>query len=161
MARRLACLDGSVFRKRQHGGPSSRRFQPGQKDFDKLYPTFRRDISGLESEIPRLSDPEIVLRLMKIVASANVAHNVVQTPLAFGFFPRLPLTFAWYSDGLAITGASEEYAAAIGTRVVKLGSKAPEQLTAELAPYIPHENDIWLREGATCCAPGPSWSMLA
>jgi len=120
----------------------------GQKDFEKLYPNFRRDIGALESEIPKLSDAEIVLRLMKIVGGANVAHNVVQTPLEFGFFPRLPLTFTWYSDGLAITAASEEYAAAMGARVVKIGPKTPETLTAELAPYIPHENDVWLRQGA-------------
>jgi hypothetical protein len=127
-----------------HRGVSTR----GQKDFDKLYPNFRRDISALESDIPSLADPDVVLRLMKVIASANVAHNIVQTPLAFGFFPRLPLTFAWYSDGLAIIAASEEYAAAIGTRVAKFGSKTPEQLTAELAPFIAHENEIWLRESA-------------
>src|SRR5579863_1238183 len=77
----------------------------GQKDFEKLYPRFRTDIKALDADIPRLTDGEIVLRLMKIVASANVAHNLVQTPIGLGFFSRLPIAFVWYADGLAVMEA--------------------------------------------------------
>jgi hypothetical protein len=118
----------------------------GQKDFEKLYPSFHADMQALESDIPKLSDGEIVLRLMKIIASANVAHNVVQTPIGLGFFSRLPLGVVWYSDGLAIMQASAEYEAALGTRVLRIGDKTPEQVLHELTPYIAHENDVWLRE---------------
>src|SRR6185369_1080849 len=111
----------------------------GQKDFEKLYPNFHADMQALESDIPQLSDGEIVLRLMKIIASANVAHNVVQTPIGLGFFSRLPLGVVWYSDGLAIMQASAEYEAALGTRVLRIGDKTPEQVLHELTPYIAHE----------------------
>jgi hypothetical protein len=120
----------------------------GQKDFEKLYPRFRADIEALDADIPRLTDGEIVLRLMKNVAGANVAHNLVQTPIGLGFFSRLPLAFLWYSDGLAVMAASSEYETALGSRVVRIGEKTPEQVLAELAPYIAHENDIWLRVNA-------------
>ena len=118
----------------------------GQKDFEKLYPHFGVDMAELEADIPKIGDGEIVLRLMKIIASANVAHNYVHTPIATGFFSRLPLGFVWYSDGLAVVQASAEYEAALGARVLRIGDKTPEQLAADLAPYIAHENDIWVRE---------------
>jgi hypothetical protein len=85
---------------------------------------------------------------MRLVASANVAHNLVQTPIGMGFFSRLPLTFYWYPDGLAVTGAAPEYSAALGTHVLTIGGMKPEQLLLDLAPYISHENDVWLRNQA-------------
>lgn len=120
----------------------------GQKDFDKLYPHFRTDIEALDADVPKRSGGEIVLRLMQIVAGANEAHNLVQTPIGLGFFSRLPLTFAWFADGLAVMSASAQYQAALGTRVARIGDKTPEQMLTELAPYIPHENDAWLRMNA-------------
>jgi hypothetical protein len=48
--------------------------------------------------------------------------------------------------GLPVLASSTGYEAALRTRVLKIGEKTPEQLLPELAAYIPHENDVWLRE---------------
>jgi hypothetical protein len=120
--------------------------QRGQKDFSKLYPNFEVDILSLQTDLPKLEDSEIVLRLMKIIASANVAHNTVQPPMGMGFYARLPLQFAWYPDGMVVSAASREYAQALGTHVVKIGDKTPEEVLAGIAPYVPHENDAELKE---------------
>ena len=118
----------------------------GQKDFSKLYPpvTFDAAIASLKADIPKISDDEISLRLMELVASAHVAHNGVTSP-GKDFDPHLPLRFYWYTDGLAVDAASQEYADALGARVVKIGDDTPEQLLAKFAPYINYENDSWLR----------------
>ncbi len=123
----------------------------GQKDFEKLYPkeTFDAEILALSSGVPTLSDPEIVLRLMRLMSSAHVAHNIVRIPLSNGFFNRLPIEFTWYSDGLAVTAASTDLLATLGARVVKVGSMTPEELLASVAPYISHENEPWLRAEAS------------
>lgn len=120
----------------------------GQIDFAKLYPKdkFDAELEAIRADITRVSDAEMVLALRRLVASANVGHNTVPLPLDMGFFARLPLAFYWFPDGLAVIGASAEYSAAIGTRVVSIGGKTPEQLLAEAAPYISHENDVWLRQ---------------
>jgi hypothetical protein len=83
---------------------------------------------------------------MQLIASAHVSHNRVMSQAPF-FAPRLPLEFYWYSDGLAVTGASQEYADALGARVVKIGDSTPGQLLPKLA-YIAYENDLWLRSTA-------------
>jgi hypothetical protein len=120
-------------------------------DFDKLYPRpgFDAELSQLQGDIPKLSDADIALRLMRLVASANIAHTRVVPPLLKLGFRRLPLTLHWYSDGLAVIAASPDYAAALGTRVLKIGSLTPEQLLARIAPYISHENDAGLQQAST------------
>ena len=117
-------------------------------DFARLYPQpmFDNEIAALQKEIPDLSDSRITLRLMRLVASANVGHTTIHLPeMNLGFWPTA-LTFKWYSDGLAVVGAAPVYAEAMGTRVTQIGSMTPEQLLAAIAPYISHENDAWLRE---------------
>ncbi len=117
----------------------------GQKDFGKLYPHLATDLNLLEEQAGSLSDGQIVLRLMRLIAAANVAHNSVQMPVAVGFFSRLPLGFQWFSDGLAVVSASEEYRPALGAYVRQFGNKTAEEMLAALAPYISHENESWLK----------------
>src|SRR6185312_15954980 len=127
------------------------KFAARQKDFAKLYePGFRREIASLRDNISQLSDVEIVMRLSRLVASAGVAHNSAvvndsELPAGNPFRPRLPLTFDWFSDGLAVAGASAEYAAAVGTFVVKFGDMTPDEALQKVAPYVSHESDSFLR----------------
>jgi len=123
-------------------------FPARHADFTKLYaqPHFDNEIAALQKEIPTLSDSEITLRLMKLVASANVGHTAIYLPeMKLGFWPAA-LTFRWYTDGLAVTAAAPVYAEALGTHVLQIGSMTPAELLALVAPFISHENDTWLRE---------------
>jgi hypothetical protein len=136
---------------------------PKQIAFYQLMPRkkFEHAIANLKSSVPRFSDQEIVFRLVRLIASLGVAHSGVLLrgtgPVAFHAYP---LVFHWFSDGLAIVAAAPEYQAAIGTRVLRIGTQTPEQLETNLAPYISHENKIWLREqsgqfmrvGSNCCS---------
>jgi len=119
-----------------------------QKDFFTLLPQdkFEREVAELKRQAPRLSDAEIVLQLMRIVARLGVAH----TEVAFGSaretmaLHSYPVQLQWFSDGLAVVAAASEYQEAIGNRVVRIGSKTPEEVEAAVAPYIAHENDAHL-----------------
>jgi len=128
----------------------SAQFMRGQKDFPKLYQSdgFFASIRNLEERLGTISDGEVALDLMRIVAAGRVAHTHVQIPNTMGFFRKLPVTLYWYPDGLAVTKAAAEYADAIGARVVSIGAMTPDQILAAVSPYISHENDVWLRETA-------------
>ncbi len=119
----------------------------GQKDFDKLYPpaTFEPAIAALEHKLPQLSSAEVVLELMRILAIAKVVHNSIGIPDSMGFEQRLPLTFRWYSDGLAVVAATAPHREIVGCRVLKIGSLSPEQFRTAVAPFIAQENDVWSR----------------
>lgn len=127
------------------------KFSSQQKDFAKLYePGFSREIASLRNNLAQLSDVEIVMRLSKLVAAAGVAHNYAvvydsELPVGNPFRPRLPLTFSWLSDGLAVVAASADYASAVGTLVVKFGDMTPDEALLKVAPYVSHESDGNLR----------------
>ena len=105
---------------------------------------FDAEIAGLERAAGTLTDADITLRLMKLVAGAHDGHSHVILPL-FAPFRRLPLTVEWLADGLAVMSAVPEYADAIGLRVTRIGAMTPEQVLAAAAPYIAHENEFGLR----------------
>jgi hypothetical protein len=125
-------------------GPSSR----GQKDFEKLYPaaTYGPAIARLKETLPEITDAEVVLEIMRLHASAKVAHNTVGIPGTMGFQNRLPVSFAWYADGLVVRSAAAAYREIIGKHVVKIGSMTPAQLLAGVTPYIAQENDVWVKD---------------
>jgi hypothetical protein len=117
----------------------------GQKDFADVYPNFDTEVALIAETIPHLTDAEMCLRLVHLIASAHIAHNTVDIPLGMGFLIRLPVDFHWFADGLAISGATSDYSALLGARVLGIGGKTPEQLLSDLTPYISYENDTWLR----------------
>jgi hypothetical protein len=123
------------------GGVATR----GQKDLEKLYPNFKADVSALAEAASGLSDQEMVLCLMRLIASGGVAHTTLNMPLSFGFFRRLPIALLWLEDGLAVTEAAEEYSNTIGARVIRIGSMTPEEALAAVAPYVSYENEVGLR----------------
>lgn len=131
-------------------GPGGVVLSRGQLDFKKLYPPqqFNAKISALRQSIADRSDAEIVLELMRIVASAHVAHNSVITPVSMGFENALPVKFRWFSDGMIVWLASPAYQQVVGMRVVKIGSMTPENLEKAVAPFISFENGQWLRWNA-------------
>ena len=118
----------------------------GQKDFAKLYPpaTFQPAVAAVKDSVAGLSDSEIVLRLMQLMASAHVAHNIVQIPKGMGFERRLPISFGWFADGLTVIGATQTYTETIGLRVQNIGSLMPPQLLEAASPFLSHENHAWL-----------------
>jgi hypothetical protein len=119
-----------------------------QKDFNRLYPKdqFEGEVAAINQAIPRLSDSEIILRLMRLVASAHVGHTRLRFPPVPIAFHRLPLNLSWYSGDLAVVAAAREYQEALGARVLKIGSMTPTQLEAAVAPYISYENDFGLHQ---------------
>ncbi len=119
------------------------------KDFYKLVPkeTFQSEIAQIKNSVAQLSDTEIVIRLLRLVAAAGVSHTRLALPTSGALaFQRYPLWLRWYSDGCYVIAAAPEYRRALGKRVVRIGKMTPEQLLTNLAPYIAHENETWLRE---------------
>ncbi len=116
-------------------------------DFFKLMPQrqFDREVHELESEVPRLSDVEIVFRLMRLAARLGVSHTRVGWPAGHLTVRRYPLAFYWFSDGLAVAAVTPEYREALGARVLRIGSRTPRQVQTAVAPFVSHDNDAGLR----------------
>jgi hypothetical protein len=126
------------------GGVATR----GQKDFSTVYPNFDAELDALTNDLANLPDSEVLLRLMRLIASAHIAHNRIQLPAGMGFQSRLALSFHWYADGLAVAAAASEYSNVLGARVLTVGGKTPDQFLKDLTPYVSYENQTELRASA-------------
>jgi hypothetical protein len=127
----------------------AREFPARQLDFGKLYPRdrFTTEVDAITRAIPTANDTDIVLALMRLVASAHVGHTLLRWPTTGPLaFHRLPLGLQWFADGLAVTAAADPYREALGLRVTSIGSLPPEKLVTAVAPYVAYEHDGWLRQ---------------
>jgi serine/threonine protein kinase len=118
----------------------------GHREFAKLLSkdSFKRELSDLKSRVDHLPDTEIIIRLMREVASLGVAHSTVDWRSDKFDFHFYPLRLRWFADGLAVVSAAPTLREAIGARVVRIGSEIPEKIEAAVTPYISHENQAWL-----------------
>jgi hypothetical protein len=130
-------------------------FSRHQLDFAKLYPdrVFKAEVNALTADAGKLSDIEITMRLIRLVASANVGHNAFRLPSNQLGFDRLPILMRWYKEpsgySLAVVAAAPSYATAVGTRVTRIGSLTPAQLFTAVTSYIAHETEGSLRLDST------------
>ena len=159
------CIAGWVLAQSSEVSPSGRtanwkedlrvfatRMSAHQKDFSKLYhpAAFRAEVASIERELPGISDAEVLMRLTRLIATAGVAHNGLDwarggvSPLP-EFRYALPLTFEWYSDGLAVTGASAEYTDILGARIIGFGGFTIDQVMQKITPYVSHETENGLK----------------
>ncbi|HEX4779300.1 MAG TPA: hypothetical protein VH301_01010 [Usitatibacter sp.] len=80
-----------------------------------------------------LSDERLTLELAKALAVYDNAHSTVIDPRLH----RVPLRFHWFADGLYVVKAAPGMEAMLGSRVLAIEGRDPEEVLALLRPYIP------------------------
>src|SRR5262249_35924420 len=115
--------------------------------------TWDAAVAALDASVPAMQDYEVVVGLMRVVAMIGDAHTAIQVGAAG--FHSYPLGFTPFSDGLYVTGATPETAAALGARLVAIGDAAVVDAVAAVGAIVPHQNDAWLR------AQSPFWLSTA
>lgn len=109
--------------------------------FKQSEPEFRKRVDGLKSELPGLDPDEIIVGLLRLVASIGDSHT------ALGYRPRrgLLLMLYWFKDGLYVLNTTDESKDNLFGRITDLGGRPIEEVAAALASVIPHENQAQLR----------------
>jgi hypothetical protein len=104
-------------------------------------------VKQLHERIPSLSDREIKLGLVRIVALVGDGHTGVHRyPFGAGFgFRFYPLAFHEFADGIYVRAAAPAYAAAVGGRVVSIDGVGVEEAMRAVAPFVPRDNDMSLK----------------
>jgi len=105
---------------------------------------FEDEVRVLRQSIPSLSDTDIVVRMMRLVALVGDAHTTLDG-LRSGGFRRIPLRFEVFADGVYVTGASEAYQEAVGARLSRVGDVPTVAVLDALREVISHDNEAWLR----------------
>jgi len=106
---------------------------------------FEESIRDLDSRIPTLTDEEILVEFMTIVASIS-SHgrdgHTVMLPSPLHIFP---LHFYRFSDGLFVVDAESQYQNLIGSRVVKIVDTDIEDVYQLIDPVVPRDSEMTVR----------------
>ena len=102
--------------------------------------TFQKAVSDLNAEIPFLSDPQIITRLMTIAAIPRDGHTSLNP---FGPESRFfPLHLYLFSDGLFVVDARPPYEGLIGKELIRIGDKDVRDAILAVLPTIQADNSM-------------------
>ena len=106
---------------------------------------FERAVADLDAGIPSLPDHQIIVKLHQIAATVGDGHTGVHLPSSFTMYP---LSLYWFGRELRVLAAAKDYPSALGTRVVKIGGLAIDDVQARVLSCFPsaeNENEWYVK----------------
>lgn len=107
---------------------------------------FESAVRNLDQRIPTLSDHEVVVELMRIVAMVGDGHTgVLSAPflLAPGVYP---IQFYMFEDGLHVRRASSDLAAINGGKVVSIDGVTADEIFKRVSDVVWRDNEQGIRD---------------
>ncbi|MCC7449548.1 MAG: hypothetical protein IT324_19160 [Anaerolineae bacterium] len=108
---------------------------------------FEQVAAQLNTDVPSLTDQQIVMGMMRLVASLGDGHTQAIPHWSLGY-RRYPIEPYWFNDGLYVLAASGPYRKALGAKIIQIGGTDPDQVYAAVKTLIPAENNAILRQAA-------------
>ena len=106
-------------------------------------------VRRLDADIPRLTDTEVIIELMKLMARLGDGHTgLLGSPERADLRRTLPLQFYLFEEGLFVVSADPKYRELLGAQVLGFDGSPVERVVASLAPLISRDNEIWVRQRA-------------
>jgi hypothetical protein len=101
---------------------------------------FEAAVAELDAAIPKLGDDEVVVELMRLVASVGDGHTSLQQGAAPVAWNRLPIRVRRFSDGLRIVAVGRDHRDALGGELVSVGGVAADEAWRRVSEVVSHEN---------------------
>ncbi|MBV7334816.1 hypothetical protein KFU94_42580 [Chloroflexi bacterium TSY] len=98
----------------------------------------------LYDQTPSLSNNELIVGIMRAVATAGNAHTRTYLLRHGNQLQRWPIRFYWFADGLYVVKALPKYADILGARVVSINGERPERLLVKMKDLV-SGTDSWAR----------------
>ncbi|MBI1277820.1 MAG: hypothetical protein GC179_06805 [Anaerolineaceae bacterium] len=104
---------------------------------------FKKLVADLDADIPYLTDEQIKVRLMQIVAlvDGHTQIGIFQPALNFHMYGLRLYAFA---DGIYVVDAQPQYKEAVGKKLVAIGSTDVESVFKQVSTVAQHDNDNML-----------------
>jgi tetratricopeptide (TPR) repeat protein len=104
---------------------------------------FDAAVGRIQAAIPRLTDMQIIIELMKLLAGVRDGHTLIygisERP---EFRQNLAIDFGLFEEGLFITAADRRYEDLLGAQVQKFGEWTVEEVLRALNPLIGRDNEM-------------------
>lgn len=107
---------------------------------------FDRAVAALDSAIPTLQGPQIVVGLMRICAMVGDGHTGVHQPASF---PRLPVAVFWFGDTLRIVAAIADHRPLVGSKVLRINGTPIREVMARVSGVISQAENEWHTRGTS------------
>lgn len=108
---------------------------------------FDAEIARLDAAIRRLNGDQVLVGFMRVVALIGDGHTHLDVPPSF---LRYPIELQWFGDELRVIAAQAPYHAAVGARVIAIGSTPIRDVMERAIQLVPRgENDGRTRLTAT------------
>jgi hypothetical protein len=99
--------------------------------------------AALDAAIPRLSDAQVAVGLMRLDALIQDGHTIVApVSKAMGFGRVVPVRIYVFEDGPWISAAGAPYARYAGARVVRIGDVTAEEALRRALEITPADNEM-------------------
>src|SRR5262249_53495808 len=102
---------------------------------------FAGAVAALRNAVPRLSDHEIVVGLMKLAAMLGDAHTCVQMGELKPPFPTFGVSACLFNDGPVVIGALPSQKDLIGCTVVQFAGQPIDEAFRRAAVALANENE--------------------
>jgi tetratricopeptide (TPR) repeat protein len=111
-------------------------------------------VKKLHDDIPKLTDPQIEIGLMKLARKMGDGHTLIR-PASIQLSERMladrgvadrrvaPIELYLFAEGLFITAASPEHADIVGAQVLRIGDQTVEKVMEALDQVISQDNKMW------------------
>jgi len=110
---------------------------------------FDSALGAIDTALPRLTRPQVVVELMRLDALVGDGHsNVSPWRDPEIRFSELPITLYRFEDGVFVRSAAAGNETLLGARVVAIGGVPIEDALARVDPLIGHDNEQGLKAWA-------------
>jgi tetratricopeptide (TPR) repeat protein len=101
---------------------------------------FHNEVERLRTEVPNLTDNQIIVRIMRLLALVGDGHTCI-APQVVSSWKTVPIQFELFDEGLYIVAADPKYADLIGKQVLRFGNHTTEQVIQALGSIISKDKD--------------------
>jgi tetratricopeptide repeat protein len=111
---------------------------------------FDAGLARLRAAIPRLTDLQIILEMMKLMRTLGDGHANIHALARPEFQLTLPMQFYMFAEGLYIIAADPKYRELLGAQVLRFDAQPVDSVVRALDPLISrdNENSIWVQQRA-------------
>jgi hypothetical protein len=111
---------------------------------------FEDEVRTLSDEIETLTDNQIRVRIMRLMATIGAGHTGCYPDMVPGWTKTVPLQFELYREGIYIISADSTHADLVGARVLRFGGHPAERVIEALDPTISQDNSqgLWRSGGS-------------
>lgn len=97
---------------------------------------FEDELAFVRTKAIYMSPATFAMEVSRLVAMAGNAHTTVNPAQRARRFRRIPLRFAWFSDGLRVVRAAAPFVDLLGARVAAINGQSVDETVRRILPFV-------------------------